>query len=92
MARIFNIYFTYEDVLHNAIVSIRTTPFFTEYTLGNLDADLSFQLPGNKIISQMPGQLFFQNPSTCHSVVLMNEIIKSIKQHLLAGNDVASQV
>lgn len=92
MARIFNIYFTYEDVLHNAIVSVRTTPFFTEYILGNLDIDLGLLLPGNKVISQAPGHLFFQNISPHHSAVLMNEIIRSIKQHLHAGNDVASQM
>lgn len=92
MARIFNIYFTYEDVLHNAIVSVRTTPFFTEYTLGNLDSDLSFLLPSNIIISQETGKLFFQDISSHHSAVLMNEIIRSVKRHLLAGNDVSSQV
>ncbi|HEX8316389.1 MAG TPA: hypothetical protein VF609_15405 [Flavisolibacter sp.] len=92
MARIFNIYFTYEDVLHNAVVSVRTTPFFTEFILGNLDTDLILLLPGNKIISQSPGHLFFQHTSPHHSDLLMNEIIKSIKQHLHAGNDVTSQV
>ena len=92
MARIFNIYFTYDDVLYNAIVSVRTTPFFTEYILGNLDADLILLLPGNKVFSQLPGQLFFQNISSHHSAVLMKEIIKSISSHLHAGNDVSSQV
>jgi hypothetical protein len=92
MARIFNIYFTYDDVLHSAIVSVRTTPFFTEYNLGNLDADLTLLLPGNKVISQAPGQLFFQNISAHHSTELMNEIIRSIAKHLHAGNDIASQV
>ena len=92
MARIFNIYFTYDDVLHSAIVSVRTTPFFTEYTLGNLDVDLALLLPGNKLYSQTPGQLFFQNVSSNHSTVLMNAIIKSIAHHLHAGNDVSSQV
>lgn len=87
MARIFNIYFTYEDVLHNAIVSVRTTPFFTEYILGNLDSDLLLLLPGTKIISQTSSQLFFQDPEPHHSTALMVEIINSIKRHLLAGND-----
>lgn len=90
MARIFNIYFTYEDVLHNAIVSVRTTPFFTEYILGNLDNNLLLLLPGSKIISQTSGHLFFQHVSPHHSNLLMNQIIKSIKQHLLAGSDYAS--
>ena len=92
MARIFNIYFNYDDVLHSAIVSVRTTPFFTEYSLGNLDADLAYLLPGNKVLSQTTGQLFFQNISSHHSVELMNEIIKSILKHLHAGNDVTTQV
>jgi hypothetical protein len=92
MARIFNIYFTYDDVMHNAIVSVRTTPFFTEYILGNLDADLSILLPGNKIISPVTGQLFFQNIASYHSEKLMSEIIKSIRSHLFTGNDIISQV
>jgi hypothetical protein len=89
MARIFNIYFTYEEVLRNAIVSVRSTPFFTEYALSNLDEDLSLLLPGNKIISLLNGELFFQHVSSHHSRLLMNEIIRSIRQHLLAGNDIA---
>jgi hypothetical protein len=92
MARIFNIYFTYDDVMHNAIVSVRSTPFFTEYILGNLDGGLRSLLPDTKIISTPDGQLFFQNPSTQHSATLMKVIIRSIQQHLLAGNDVASEV
>ena len=92
MARIFNIYFTYDDVLYNAIVSVRSTPFFTEYILGNMDTELSFLLPGNKVLSQTTGSFFFQNIAPHHSQVLMNEIIRSIKQHLLAGNDVTSTI
>jgi hypothetical protein len=92
MARIFNIYFTYDDVLYSAIVSVRTTPFFTEYNIGNLDSELSLLLPDNKVMSQAEGQLFFQDISPQHSVALMNEIIKSILKHLHAGNDVSSPV
>ena len=91
MARIFNIYFSYDDVTHNAVVSVRTTPFFTEYVLGNLDTDLTMLLPSNKIISQVPGQLFFQNITPLHSIDLMNVIIKSIAKHLHANNDIPTQ-
>lgn len=87
MVRIFNIYFNYDDVLRSAIVSVRTTPFFIEYTLGNMDEDLQMLLPGNKIISQAPGQFFFQNSLPEHSNILMNVIIKSISNHLHAGSD-----
>ena len=91
MARIFNIYFTYDDVLHSAIVSVRNTPFFTEYSLGNLNTDLAMMLPGSKVISQLEGKMFFQNASDHHSMDLMNKIIRSIHEHLHAGNDVSSQ-
>ena len=92
MARIFNIYFVYDDVSHSAIVSVRTTPFFTEYNLSNLDADLSRLLPGTKVFSQSPGHMFFQDIAPHHSVELMNEIIRSIVKQLHANNDVSSQV
>jgi hypothetical protein len=82
MARIFNIYFTYEDELYSAIVSVRYNPFFTEYVLGNLDADLRILLPGNSVVSEPAGNLFFQNSTTHHSPQLMNAIIKSLAAHL----------
>jgi len=91
MARIFNIYFTYDDVTHSAVVSVRTTPFFTEYLLGNLDTDLYLLLPSNKIISNAPGHLFFQNTTQVHSQSLMDVIIKSIAKQLHANNDITSQ-
>jgi hypothetical protein len=72
-------------VLHSAIVSVRTTPFFTEYVLGNLDDDLRMLLPGTKIIEQTPGSLFFQNVLPEHSTSLMKAIIKSISTHLHVG-------
>jgi hypothetical protein len=90
MARIFNIYFTYDDILHNAIVSVRTTPFFTEYILGNLDEDLRMLLPDNRLFSQAQGEFYFENITTDHSEVLMKVLIKTIAHHLHAGNDVNS--
>ena len=92
MARIFNIYFTYDDMLHSAIVSVRDTPFFTEYILANLDEKLRSLLPDTRIFSQTPDHLFFQNTATGHSVQLMDEIIKTIVRHLHAGNDVSFEV
>ena len=92
MARIFNIYFTYEGILHNAIVSVRITPFFTEYVLGNLDEELRIHLPDNKIFSQTPGHLFFQNITDDSSVELMNILVKTITRYLHAGNDITSEV
>ena len=84
MARIFNIYFSYEDRMYHAVVSVRTTPFFTEYTLNNFNEELLEMLPGNKILSRSPGHYVFQNASPNHSSELMNAIIKAVKEHLHA--------
>lgn len=84
MARIFNIYFFYEGMMHNAIVSMRTTPFFTEYTLTNFNEQLLELLPGNKILSQSPGHFVFQNASSGNSAVLMDAIIKAVSEHMHA--------
>lgn len=82
MARIFNIYFTFNNNMHSAVVSVRTTPFFTEYSLNNCDEDLLELLPGNKIVSKSNGNFIFQNATSANSTVLMNAIIKAIAEHM----------
>jgi hypothetical protein len=84
MARIFNIYFSYNGIMHNAIVSVRTTPFFTEYTLTHFDEDVLFLLPGNKILSTPGGGLFFQGAGPGNPDCLMKEIIRAVEEHLHA--------
>ena len=84
MARIFNIYFPHGDLVHSAIVSVRSTPFFTEYTLTNFDEQLLQHLPGNKIISRAADHFIFQNASEEHSTELMTSIIKAVTEHLQA--------
>lgn len=85
MARIFNIYFTYEDHIHSAVVSVRKTPFFTEYSLNNFNEDLMQLLPGNKIVSKSPDHFIFQNADEGNSIVLMNAIIRAVSEHLHAA-------
>lgn len=82
MARIFNIYFTFEDTVYNAVVAVRSTPFLTEYTLKNFNEELLELLPGNKILSQTPGHFIFQNTSSENSTILMNAIIKAVAEHM----------
>lgn len=82
MARIFNIYFLFNNTMHSAVVSVRTTPFFTEYSLNNCNEDLLELLPGNKIVSKSNGQFIFQNASSGNSTSLMNAIIKAIAEHM----------
>ena len=78
MARIFNIYFTYEQVQYNAIVSVRTTPFFTEFTLNNFDERLFSELPGNKILSTNPGHYVFQSLESVTPTPLMAVIMQAV--------------
>ena len=82
MARIFNIYFSFDDSMYHAIVSVRTTPFFTEYTLNNFNESLEQLLPGNKIISRAPDHFIFQNATGENSEALMNSIIMAVSEHI----------
>jgi hypothetical protein len=82
MARVFNIYFEFEGMVYNAVVSMRSTPFLTEYTLNNFNEELLELLPGNKILSQSPGHFIFQNASSENSTILMNAIIKAVAEHM----------
>lgn len=84
MARLFNIYFTHDDVLHSAIVSVRSTTVSTEYILGNLDAGLHRLLPGNSIVNDVPEGLRFQNTAVRQSLPLITAILKSLADHLHA--------
>jgi hypothetical protein len=82
MARIFNIYFLFDDIMHSAVVSVRTTPFYTEFTLKNFNDELIHLLPGTKILSQSPGHFVFENASSDNSEALMNVIIKAVAEHM----------
>lgn len=84
MARIFTISFIYQEEAYNVMVTVRTTPFYIEYILNNLDTELLLLLPGNKIISPAPKQFLFPNATAENSVVLMNTIIKAVAVHLQA--------
>ncbi len=81
MARIFNIYFSFDDAEYNAIVSVKSNPFFTEYNL-SLPEDLQKQLPSNKIIHSGSGRLLFQQDATNMQTPLMNVIIEAVARYL----------
>jgi hypothetical protein len=82
MARIFTIRFTYENNLHNAMVFVKETPFFTEYKLNMLEFDLLKLLPSDRIISSTPDHFSFSNSATTEYSDLMKEIIKAISEHI----------
>ena len=64
------------------MVSVRTTPFYREYTFSNLEEHILLQLPGNKIISPSARQFMFPNAGPGHSKELMNAIINAVMMHL----------
>jgi hypothetical protein len=82
MARIFTIRFTYENNLHNAMVFVKETPFFTEYKLNMLEFDLLKLLPSDKIISSTPDHFTFSNSAGFEYSDLMKEIIRAISEHI----------
>ncbi len=82
MARIFTINFFYKNDLRSAIVSVRITPFFTEYTINPMEEEVTEELLSKKIISSAPGQFYFVDCPKEQLTPLMNDIIKAIAQHL----------
>ena len=82
MARIFSINFTYAGMNHSAMVSVRNTPFYTEYTLNSLNEDLLELLPSTKIISSAPNQYSFEHISREKSNPLMEILIREVSLHM----------
>jgi hypothetical protein len=81
MARIFSINFSYEGFERSAMISVRPTPFFTEYSITMLDEDLAAQLPGNKIIASGK-ELVFANAAADPPTSLMQRILHVVADHL----------
>jgi hypothetical protein len=84
MGRIFNIYFEYQASVEHAVVSVRPTPFFTEYTITQCNQELLTLLPGTKIITRGDGLLTFQNSGPENSTALMEAIIRAVSNHIHA--------
>lgn len=82
MARIFTIQYSFDGETYNSMVSVKTTPFYMEYTLGDIDSSLATLLPGNKIIAPSAKNFFFPNAMPHHSKELMQGITKAVAEHL----------
>ncbi len=87
MARIFSIQFFYKDSLHNALISVRETPFHTEYKISMPDGLpnndlLTSELPSDKVISTAQGHFVFANVLLQNYTGLMKEIITAISGHV----------
>lgn len=86
MARIFSIEFSYEGAEHLAMVAVRTTPFFTEYSVIMLDDAIAELLPNNKIISTSNERFIFADSTKENAPTLMHSILNAIASHLHAMN------
>jgi hypothetical protein len=82
MARIFSINFMHEGITYNAMVSVRTTPFFTEYIINMLDEEIKELLPNNKIISTSKDHFVFSDSTRENSPELMEQIIQAVSHHM----------
>ncbi|GAA4340048.1 hypothetical protein [Flaviaesturariibacter amylovorans] len=82
MARIFTIHFEHEGSGHSALVTVRQTPFATEYNLSMLSDELLEALPGNRILSSHPGQFAFLDTNGGKPTHLMQKLLQSIAEHV----------
>ena len=81
MARIFSIDFFLEGSTHHAMVSVRTTPFHTEYTISMLEPELITHLLSDRIVSSAPGQFVFMNVPLSSYTRLMHELIRAVSDY-----------
>ncbi len=82
MARIFTIEFSYDDDTHHAIISVRETPFYTEYKVSLQSPGLSELLLSDKIISPQPQTFLFANVGTDEYNFLMKQVLNAISGHI----------
>ena len=86
MARIFSIQFLYNNWLHHAMVEVRTTSFFTEYTISMLDEAIAELLPNNKILSTSNNRIAFADAAEENEPALMHAILQAMVARLHTVN------
>jgi hypothetical protein len=72
----------HDGIEQHAMVTVRTTPFFTEYSISMLDEDLAAQLPNNKILSTSKDHFVFLDAAKENAPRLMENILQGIAHHL----------
>ena len=82
MARIFTVSFMHRGMTHNAMVAVRTTPFFTEYTISIFDDLLATLLPNNKVISTSENSFTFSDSTDANDGQLMKDVLKAVAEHV----------
>ena len=86
MARIFSIHFTYKGEAQNAMVSMRDTSFFAEYTVLMLAPSIADLLPNNKIISTSKDSFVFSDSTKENVPALMQVILEAVVGHMQTIN------
>ena len=82
MARIFSIEFFYNDAPHRALITVRKTPFHTEYKITLQSNELDHLLLSDKIVSLQPGTLVFANVSQQEYNDIMKKILTAVADHI----------
>jgi hypothetical protein len=81
MARIFSIEFFYNDAPYRALITVRKTPFHTEYKITLQANDLDHLLLSDKIVSPQPGTFVFANVPVQEYNELMKQILIAVADH-----------
>ncbi|MGV3657961.1 MAG: hypothetical protein ACO1NX_08400 [Chitinophagaceae bacterium] len=82
MARIFSVSFMHKGIAHNAMIGVRTTPFFTEYSIHVFDEWLATLLPNNKVIATPENNFTFSDSTSANDLQLMDDLLKAIAEHV----------
>ena len=82
MARIFSIEFTFNGALQHAMITVRQTPFHTEYKIMLQSIELAELLLSDKIISPRPGVFLFANVSEADYNEPMKQILAAVSQRV----------
>lgn len=82
MARIFTIDFPFDNVVHHAIVSVRETPFHTEYKINLQSPQLNELLLSDKIVSPEPQTFLFANVAADEYNPLMKEVLVAVSGYV----------
>ena len=64
------------------MVAVRTTPFFTEYTISIFDDLLASLLPNNKVLSTSENSFTFSDSTDANDAQLMNDVLRAIAEHV----------
>jgi hypothetical protein len=82
MARIFSIEFFYNDAPRRALITVRKTPFHTEYKITLQSNELDHLLLSDKIVSPQPGAFVFANVPVQEYNELMKQILIAVADHI----------